>query len=159
MHRLIRLGVLLAALLSALVCAEDVPDSKASAPEFDADLAAELGADAYGMRRYVMAFLKAGPNRDRDPEEAAELQNAHMANIRRLAEQGKLVLAGPFFGDGELRGIYIFAVETVEEARQLTASDPAVQAGSLEMELRPWYGSAAVIKINDLHRRIARKQP
>ncbi|MGB0513399.1 MAG: YciI family protein [Wenzhouxiangellaceae bacterium] len=159
MHDWIRLATLLAALLPACLHAQEAPASKPALPDFDATLAAKLGADAYGMRRYVMAFLKAGPNRDRSPAEAAELQRAHMTNIRRLAEQGKLALAGPFLDDGEFRGIYIFAVDTVEEARQLTATDPAIQAGSLEMELHPWYGSAAVMKINDLHTRIARERP
>lgn len=51
----------------------------ATRPNFDAELAAALGADDYGMRRHVMAFLKAGPNRPEDPVAAAALQCAHMA--------------------------------------------------------------------------------
>lgn len=123
---------------------------------FDSIKAKEYGADDYGMKKYVMAFLKKGPNRDLDSLKAAELQNAHMANIGRLAEEGKLVLAGPFFGDGDLRGIYIFDVDNLEEAKQLTNSDPAIKAGSLVMELHEWYGSAAMMAINDLHRSIAK---
>lgn len=123
---------------------------------FDSTLAAELGADEYGMKQYVMAFLKRGPNRDRSPEETMQLQAAHLANIGKLAEEGKLVLAGPFMGDGDLRGIYIFNVKTVEEAEALTNTDPAIKAGSLEMELIPWYGSAALGKVNDLHNKIAK---
>ncbi|MBL37059.1 MAG: hypothetical protein CMP07_01475 [Xanthomonadales bacterium] len=127
--------------------------------EFDAELAAELGADDYGMKRYVMAFLKSGPNRPEDPEEAQALQRAHLDNIRRMAEDGKLVLAGPFMDRGEIRGIYVFAVDSVEEAEALTATDPAVQAGSLVMELHPWYGSAALMKVNDIHSAIAKSSP
>jgi uncharacterized protein YciI len=123
---------------------------------FDSLYAQQLGADDYGMRSYVMAFLKVGPNRDRTEEEARELQAAHMANIGRLAEEGKLVLAGPFLDGGELRGIYIFAVESVEEAEALTATDPAIKAGSLVMELHPWYGSAAVMEINEIHEKISK---
>lgn len=126
---------------------------------YDADLATELGADDYGMRRYVMAFLKRGPNRPQDPDAAAALQRAHMENIVRLADQGVLVMAGPFMDNGDIRGIYIFAVDTVEEARALTATDPAVQAGSLVMELHPWYGSAALMQMAELHARIARLSP
>lgn len=122
---------------------------------FDAELATELGADKYGMRQYVMAFLKAGPNRDHSQVEAAELQKAHMENIGRLAEEGKLSLAGPFMGDGDLRGIYVFNVKTIEEAEELTNTDPAIKAGRLVMELHPWYGSAALMQVNDIHNRIA----
>jgi len=131
----------------------------AQAPVFNAELAAELGADDYGMRRYVMAFLKSGPNRPDDPEEAQALQRAHLDNIRRMAEEGKLVLAGPFMDGGSIRGIYVFAVDSVEEAETLTATDPAVQAGSLVMELHPWYGSAALMKVNDIHAGIAKASP
>lgn len=123
---------------------------------FDQKLATELGADEYGMKKYVMAFLKAGPNRQQDSATAATLQQAHMANIQRLAGEGKLVLAGPFLDDGNLRGIYVFDVETVEEARALTATDPAVKAGRLEMELHPWYGSAALLKVNEIHEKVAK---
>ena len=107
---------------------------------YDAALATRLKADENGMRTYVMAILKAGPNRNRSPAEAQKLQAAHRANINRLAMEGKLVLAGPFADDGQLRGIYIFDVSTVAEAEALTNTDPAIQAGQLMMELHPWYG-------------------
>jgi len=122
---------------------------------YDSIKAAEFGADAYGMKKYVIAFLKRGPNRDLDSAKSAELQAAHMANIGKMAEEGKLVLAGPFFGDGDLRGIYIFDVQSLEEAEALTQSDPAVQAGSLIMELKEWYGSAALMAINEIHETLA----
>ncbi|HEY6506763.1 MAG TPA: YciI family protein [Vicinamibacterales bacterium] len=126
---------------------------------YDAALAKKLKADQYGMRTYVMAFLKAGPNRNRSREEAQKLQQAHMANINRLAAEGKLVLAGPFADDGPLRGVYIFDVATVAEAEALTRTDPAIQAGSLVMELHPWYGSAALMMVNEVHGKIEQKQP
>lgn len=134
-------------------------DGRAAQPEYDPKLAAALGADDYGMRRYVMALLKAGPKRDQDEKTAMELQRAHLDNIRRLADEGVLVLAGPFLDRGELRGIYVFDVATVEEARELTESDPAVQAGRLAMELHPWYGSAALKKANEIHTRISKLSP
>lgn len=138
--------------------APEVVDVKSVSNElvYDSLRAQRLGADDYGMSMYVMAFLKKGPNRPTDEAKAAELQAAHMANIGRLAEEGKLVLAGPFGGDGELRGIYIFDVATVEEAKALTETDPAIQAGSLVMDLVPWYGSAAVKEINTIHQQIAK---
>jgi uncharacterized protein YciI len=130
----------------------------AQAP-YDAALAAKLKADDQGMRTYVMALLKAGPNRDRPREEAQKLQAAHRENIRRLAAEGKLVLAGPFGDNGELRGIYVFDVATVAEAEALTRTDPAVQAGQLVMELHPWYGSAALMMVNEVHAKIQKPRP
>ncbi|WP_341902895.1 YciI family protein [Fluviicola taffensis] len=126
--------------------------------EFDQALASELGADDYGMRHYVIAFLKKGPNQDQSEEEVRRLQRAHMDNIGKLAEQRKLVVAGPFMDDTELRGIYIFDVETVEEAEELTKTDPAIKAGRLVMELHPWYGSAALIKTAEIHKTVSKKE-
>lgn len=126
---------------------------------FDAEKAKALGADQYGMKKYVMAFLKRGPNRELDSLKAAELQAAHMANIGAMAEAGKLILAGPFFGNDDLRGIYVFDVQSIEEAEALTNSDPAIQAGSLVMELKEWYGSAALMEVNEIHTSIAKENP
>jgi uncharacterized protein YciI len=128
-----------------------------SVVRIDTALIRELRADDYGMKKYVMAFLKAGPKRDQDSVTAANLQGEHMKNIQRMANLGKLVLAGPFLDGNEFQGIYIFNVESVEEAKELTESDPAIKAGRLVMELHPWYGSAALQKVNELHRRIQSK--
>jgi uncharacterized protein YciI len=125
--------------------------------EFDSLKAIKFGADEYGMKKYVMAFLKRGPNKITDSVKSMELQNAHLKNIGRLAEEGKLIIAGPFLDKGDLRGIYIFNVETVEEAKLLTQTDPAIKAGSLIMELKLWYGSAALMEINDIHKKLQKK--
>lgn len=126
--------------------------------QFDQQLADQLGADDYGMKRYVMAFLKIGPNRDQDSATAAQLQRAHMDNIKRLADEKKLIVAGPFLDTGDLRGIFIFNVETIEEAEALTNTDPAIKAGRLVMELHLWYGSAALIKSAELHKKVAKNE-
>ena len=125
---------------------------------YDALLAAELGADDYGMSQYVMAFLKAGPNRSQDSLAQIELQAGHMANIQRLQKMGKLVLAGPFLDDGDLKGIFIFAVGSVEEAEELITTDPAIIPGRLVMEMHPWYGSAAVKQISNIHKKVQKIQ-
>ena len=126
---------------------------------FDAEMAQAVDADQRGMRMYVMAFLKAGPNRTQDEDTAKALQQAHMDNIGRMAKEGKLVVAGPFGDNGELRGIYVFKTDSLDEAKQWTESDPAVQAGRLVMELHPWYGSAALVLVTDLHRRVQSPPP
>ncbi|MBL4658629.1 MAG: hypothetical protein JKX73_11555 [Flavobacteriales bacterium] len=133
------------------------PIEDAAEDGFDAELAKKLGADEYGMASYVIAFLKKGPNRDMTHDEAMSLQVAHLDNIQRLADEGKLVVAGPFMDSGDLMGIYVFNVATLEEARELTATDPAIERGSLVMELHSWYGSAAMKEINGIHSRIMAK--
>jgi len=126
-------------------------------PVYDEALAKKLGADQYGMKTYVMAFLKAGPNHLQDSTARLKLQMAHLKNIQRLAAEGKLVVAGPFLDDQPIKGIFIFNVATIDEARKLTETDPAIKAGSLIMELHPWYGSAALMQVLDTHSRIQRK--
>lgn len=91
------------------------------------------------MTTAYIALLKRGEKWTPEKTPATEqLQKAHLANIGRLAEMKKLVVAGPFGDDGTLRGIFVFKVATLDEARALTETDPAVQAGRLAMDLHPW---------------------
>lgn len=124
---------------------------------YDAELAQKLGADDYGMKKYVMAFLKSGSVKLEDSVKQTELQMAHLKNIGKLVKEGKLVVAGPFLDDQPLRGIYIFNVTTIDEAKKLTETDPAIKAGVLEMELHPWYGSAALMETINIHKRLEKK--
>ena len=71
--------------------------------------------------------------------------------------KGKLIVAGPFLDQAEVRGIFIFNVETVDEARKLTETDPAVQRGALQFALRPWYGSAALMDVSRVHKTLEKK--
>jgi uncharacterized protein len=148
-------------LISTLIaCSVSTPSKKevnVDSTGYDSLLALETGADNYGMRQYVMALLKEGPNRDQDSTTAAQIQRAHLDNITQMAEEGKLVIAGPFFDDWEVKGIYIFAVETIEEAEELTKTDQAIQAGRLVMELHPWYGSAGLMKMGEMHSKLAKE--
>ncbi|MBK8347625.1 MAG: hypothetical protein IPL08_08330 [Saprospiraceae bacterium] len=113
--------------------------------EYDKKLADSLGADDYGMKSYIFAILKTGPSSITDKEERSKLFKGHMENIKRLADEGKLHVAGPF-GKNDLsyRGMFILNVKTIDEAKVLCDSDPAIKAGIFTVELIPWYGSAAL---------------
>jgi uncharacterized protein len=91
------------------------------------------------MTTAYLGFLSRGPKwtPERTPA-TEELQKAHMANILRLAEMKKLVMAGPFGGNGAMRGIFVFRVDSLEEAKQLAETDPSVQAGRLAIDMHTW---------------------
>ena len=91
------------------------------------------------MTTAYLAFLTRGEKwtPEKTPQTEA-IQKAHMDNINRLAETKKLVVAGPFGDNGTLRGIFVFKVGSLEEAKALAETDPAVQAGRLALDIHPW---------------------
>lgn len=125
---------------------------------YDAALAEKLGADDYGMKNYVMVILKTGSAKIEDKAKLNKLFKGHMENINKLADEGKLVVAGPFgANDKNYRGIFIFNVKTVEEANTLLAGDPAVKEKLFDVEILPWYGSAALGEYIEVHKKIEKK--
>ena len=91
------------------------------------------------LTQMFLAFLTRGEKWTPEKTPATEeIQKGHMANINKLAEMKKLIAAGPFGDNGRLRGIFVFRVASLEEAKALTATDPAVQAGRLAMDIHPW---------------------
>ena len=132
------------------------PFVMAEETRFDPELAKRLGADERGMKMYVLCILKTG-SKDAEVKGDArkEIFAGHFANISRLADEGKLVAAGPFGkNDKSYRGLYIFNVATIEEAEKLVVLDPAVKAGVFVPELTLWYGTAAMQVVNETHKRI-----
>lgn len=144
--------------LSAMPQQASVPSPPAR-PAYDAALATALGADARGMRPYVLVVLKTGPTRV--PEGAARdaMFKGHFANMERLSKAGKLAFAGPFDGADGWRGLFVFAVPTIDEARALVATDPVVAQGEMVPEFHALYGSAALMRIPALHARIVPPAP
>lgn len=129
--------------------------SASQKPVYDRALAQRLGADQRGMRAYVLVILKSGPKHM--PQGAARdtMFARHFANIGRLAAAGKLVLAGPF-GDNPAgwRGLFLLAVNDVDAARRLTATDPVIAQGEMIAEYHRWYGSAAAMMLPEIHARL-----
>jgi uncharacterized protein YciI len=127
------------------------------ASQYDAKLAASLGADDYGMRQYVLVILKTGPKPMPAGKEREAMFKGHMANINRLASEGKLALAGPLDGKEGWRGLFVLSVKTIDEARKLTETDPVIKEGEMVAEYHTYYGSAGLMQVNDIHRKVQKK--
>ena len=141
--------------LSGSVLAQGAPDKAAA--QFDPSLARSVGADEYGMKNYVLVILKTGPNKVTAGPERDEMFKGHFANMARLSNEGKLALAGPFDGADGWRGLFIFAVADVDEARKLVATDPVVMKGEMTPEFHKYYGSAALMLVGEGHKQVASK--
>ncbi len=126
-------------------------------PKLDLGLAKSLGADDFGMRSYVLVILKSGPNKLPPGAERNDMFKSHFANIKRLAAEGKLALAGPFDGVDGWRGLFILSVADLEEAKKCVAADPVIIKGEMVAEFHKYYGSAGLMVVNEVHGRIAKK--
>lgn len=103
----------------------------------------------YDMTTYVMGLLRRGPaSGTGTKEEQQKVQEGHMANIRKMAATGKLIVAGPITDGGDLRGIFIFKAASPDEVRAMVEEDPAIKAGRLIYELHPWF-AASGLRVND----------
>ncbi|MEO8002727.1 MAG: YciI family protein [Arenimonas sp.] len=126
-------------------------------PPLDSVLAKQLGADENGMRHYVLVILKTGKHRVPDGKARDEMFQGHFANIKRLADEGKLAVAGPFGDKNDWRGMFIFAVESVAAAESLVATDPVIKNGEMVAEYHSLYSSAALMSVNGIHQKITSK--
>jgi uncharacterized protein YciI len=150
----------LAALAALMMLAGGAPAAEEpvpASPAFDEALATALGADEYGMRQYVLVILKTGPTPMPAGAERDEMFRGHFANMKRLAADGKLALAGPLDGVDGWRGLFVLAVSDLEEAAALVATDPVVMHGEMVAEYHQYYGSAALMLVNEAHAKVARK--
>ncbi len=113
---------------------------------YDKVLADKLGGDEYGMKKYFLVILKTGANTSNDKELINESFRGHMNNINRLVEEGKLIVAGPLEkNENNYRGIFVLNnIESIDDAKKLLQTDPAIKNGLLDYEIFSWYGSAAL---------------
>jgi hypothetical protein len=90
-------------------------------------------------RHTLVLLVRPADAPDFSDQEALRLQDAHLANQARLGDEGYVVAAGPFTDqdDERLRGVAVLSCDP-ERARELYASDPAVQAGRLGVEILTW---------------------
>lgn len=128
-----------------IILAPWVAGAQQSNPAFDEELAKKLGADDYGMKNYVLVILKTGENKTTDRDIISNSFAGHMRNMERLTKEGKLIVAGPIGrNENSYRGIFILDVPSLEEAKKIVGTDPAVSSGLLAADLYQWYGSAAL---------------
>lgn len=155
--RLLPLAALALLLTSPLAdAAEPVAISN---PDYDAALAQKTGANDMGMRAYVLVILKTGPNPVPKGPERDEMFKGHFANMGRLAGEGKLAYAGPLDGVDGWRGLFILSVDSIEEAQQHVATDPVIIKGEMVAEYHKHYGSAALMLVNEHHKKLGKKAP
>ena len=97
--------------------------------------------DNIDLKQYYFVMLTRGPERKKVTDTAIinKMQAGHLANIKRLAAEGKILVAGPFDDDGNWRGIFIFDCDSKEETEKLLATDPMIKAGWLAYEIHPWW--------------------
>jgi len=146
--------MLSAILLAAVACTAQAQVQKT--PAYDAELAKSLGGNDNGMRKYVFVVLRTGPNKVPPGQERTEMFAGHMANIQRLANERKLAYAGPLDGVDGARGIFIFAVESIDEAKALVATDPVIIKGEMVAEYHTHFGSAGLMMVNQFHSQISK---
>ncbi|MFC0603562.1 YciI family protein [Winogradskyella pulchriflava] len=103
------------------------------------DYVDEKTQDTILMQQYFIAFLKSGPIRNQNEEEASRLQKEHLAHLKKMYDLGYADISGPFGDDGEIRGITIYNVPTLKMADSLANADPMVKAGRLVIEIHPWW--------------------
>lgn len=117
-------------------------------PWWSEDIFKKAVTTPLNMETVYFGFLKKGSNRkegdDKNPE-IQELQKAHIANIVRLANEKKMVMAGPFGDDTALRGVFVFRVGSIKEAQDLAGSDPMIKIDRLRIDLHPWHVPVGVI--------------
>lgn len=134
---------------------------KTEKPKFNQELATSLGADKYGMKAYTIVMLTTGSAKIEDKAKMGELMKGHMTNIGKLADEGKIIVAGPFLEKNKenYRGMFIFNTKSKEEAESWVKTDPAVAAGVFSYEIFPWYGSAALPLYLKHHDEISKETP
>ncbi len=129
-------------------------------PDYDLELAERLGADDYGMKKYILVILKDGSNKTKDTDFINTCFSAHLKNIRRLSAENKITIAGPLAkNEHKFRGIFVLNVTTISEAEELLQSDLAIKNQLLEADCFEWYGSAALPLYLSEHDKIWKQQP
>ncbi|HTR35614.1 MAG TPA: YciI family protein [Bryobacteraceae bacterium] len=90
-------------------------------------------AESHPNRTYFAGLLRPGPNAK------GGFLSLKLASLEAWKKAGAIVIGGRFMDDGGVFGLYIFAVDSLEQARELVSRDPGVQSGELQFEFHPWF--------------------
>ncbi len=91
------------------------------------------------MTKYYLALLGKGEKNAAGAQESQQLMLEHLWNIRRQLDAKTFVTAGPFVSNGDLRGLFVIAATSLEEANAIAGADPLVKAGQLTVALHQWW--------------------
>ncbi len=92
------------------------------------------------MTQFYLVLLNKGEKASEDSAaDKQKLQLEHMWNVRRRLDDKSFATAGPFENAGDLRGIFVISAKTADEAKAIAESDPSVKAGTLTIEIHPWW--------------------
>jgi uncharacterized protein YciI len=120
-------------------CSNDQQSTVSKTQPDKYDITTDTTVTAGEMKRYWLVLLQKGPHRNQDSISAEKIQAAHMANITRLAKEGKLVMAGPIGVEDDLRGIFLMNCADSAEVENFVRTDSAVITGRLIMKYYPWW--------------------
>jgi uncharacterized protein YciI len=97
------------------------------------------------MAQHQLVILLRGPKAaSLSEKELEKLQEKHLEHIFKMLDAKKAAVAGPFMEDTDLRGIIVYQLASIDEAKKLAESDPAVKAGRLKLEIHPWWVAKGV---------------
>ena len=86
---------------------------------------------------YFVLFHKPGPHwRDGKPFDEQPGIMEHVHYMGGFFASGELVMGGPFLDNSG--GMMVFASATIEQAQAIATADPAVKAGLLTVNVKPW---------------------
>lgn len=121
-----------------------------------------LGACQTPSADYSFVFIRTGPAQGLSREETQRAVNGHFSNMKKMAEAGDLIVAGPL-GEPRVapdhRGIFVFDTGDHARALELANTDPAAQAGIFVFDVHPWQASPALRRVPALDAALAADLP
>ena len=101
--------------------------------------------EKFEMKEYYLVFLKEGSHRNQDSATAADIQSRHLEYLTKMYDDDKMSICGPLMDENDIKGMCVYHVGSIDEAKRLAEDDPAVKSGRLIVEVHPWYSAKGMI--------------